>query len=171
LTTNDIRDLLTGFAATIELDQIRVDPLPPEKFHPEYDEGMWRRWRRDHLDYIDQLLPTVDAIPPAILQELTQLAVICRPEIVREALLDVFADAASGSCEQELETAALFFDWVIKDVRDWPDGRAKGARSQMMHWLAVTYPLRPAGRFYQFGSELRPRLYDAIDLPEQLVAQ
>jgi len=116
------------------------------KFHPEYDEGMWRRWRRDHLDYIDQLLPTVDAIPPAILQELTQLAVICRPEIVREALLDVFADAASGSCEQELETAALFFDWVIKDVRDWPDGRAKGARSQMMHWLAVTYPLsQPAG--------------------------
>src|SRR5215475_11912061 len=85
LTREDVRDFLTGFAAAIELDQIRVDALPSEKFHPEYDEGMWRQWRRSHLVYIDQLLPTVDAIPPAILQELTQLALTCRPDIVRGA--------------------------------------------------------------------------------------
>jgi hypothetical protein len=37
LTTEDIRDLLNGFAAAIELDQIRVDAL-----HPDYDPDMWR---------------------------------------------------------------------------------------------------------------------------------
>jgi hypothetical protein len=34
LTPEEIRDLLFGFAAAIELDQVRVDALPPEKFHP-----------------------------------------------------------------------------------------------------------------------------------------
>jgi Alpha/beta hydrolase family len=34
ITHDDIRDLLTGFAAAIELDQIRVDALPPEKISP-----------------------------------------------------------------------------------------------------------------------------------------
>jgi hypothetical protein len=34
LTPEDIRDLLLGFAAAIESDQVRVDALPPEKFHP-----------------------------------------------------------------------------------------------------------------------------------------
>jgi len=145
LTANDIRNLLAGFAAAIELDQIRVDAMPPEKFHPEYSEGMWRRWRRDHLDYISQLLPTVDAIPPSMLQELTRLAVTCRPQLVREALLDVFADAASGSiAEEELETAALFFGLVIKRISGWP--QPEDARSQMMmHWLPVTDPLNIAG--------------------------
>ena len=54
LTHEDIRDLLIGFAAAIELDQIRVDALPPEKFHRWYSDGMWRRWRRGHLDYINR---------------------------------------------------------------------------------------------------------------------
>src|SRR5262245_56045980 len=66
LTHKDIRDLLTGFAASIELDQIRVDALSPEKFHPEYSDSMWRNYRRDHLQFIDQLLPTVDTISPAL---------------------------------------------------------------------------------------------------------
>src|SRR5215475_15950622 len=145
LTREDVRDFLTGFAAAIELDQIRVDALPSEKFHLEYDEGMWRQWRRSHLVYIDQLLPTVDAIPPAILQELTQLALTCRPDIVREALLNLFAEATGASCGEEgLGTATLFFGWLIKDLRDWPGGREKGARTQMMHWVAESDPLHIA---------------------------
>jgi hypothetical protein len=39
LTPEDIRDLLTGFAAAIELDQLRFDAIPSEKFHPEYSDG------------------------------------------------------------------------------------------------------------------------------------
>src|SRR5271169_610340 len=54
VSPEDIRDLLIGFAAAIELDQVRVDAPPPEKVHPDYDDRMWRRWRR-----IDQLLPTI----------------------------------------------------------------------------------------------------------------
>src|SRR3982074_3779162 len=65
LTPEDVRDLLTGFVAAIELDQIRVDALPPEKFHPWYSDSMWRNCRRDHIDYINRLLPSVNTIPSA----------------------------------------------------------------------------------------------------------
>jgi hypothetical protein len=33
LTQEDIKDLLIGFAAAIELDQIRVNAMAPERFH------------------------------------------------------------------------------------------------------------------------------------------
>jgi len=46
LTTEDMRDLLTGFAAAIEFDQILVDALPPESFHPDYSPDMWRMWHQ-----------------------------------------------------------------------------------------------------------------------------
>ena len=32
--------------------QLRVDALPPEKFHPLYSDSLWRAWRRDHITYI-----------------------------------------------------------------------------------------------------------------------
>jgi hypothetical protein len=109
LAHRDIRDLLTGFAASIELDQIRVDALSPEKFHPEYNDSMWRNYRRHHLEFIDQLLPTVDTIPSALLQSLAQLAVAYEPAIVREAIVDLFAVAANDVCPPEVfETAELF---------------------------------------------------------------
>ena len=109
LTPEDIRDLLTGFIAAIELDQIRVDALPPEKFHHWYSDSMWRNWRRYHLDYINRLLPSVNAIPSALLQELAWLAITYEPAVVRATVIDLFADAASGNCPaEEFETAALF---------------------------------------------------------------
>jgi hypothetical protein len=37
LTPVDIRDLPIGFAAAIELDQMRVDALPSTKFHRYYN--------------------------------------------------------------------------------------------------------------------------------------
>ena len=43
LTREDVRDFFIGFAAAIELDQIRVDALPRERFHPDYCDDLWRR--------------------------------------------------------------------------------------------------------------------------------
>jgi hypothetical protein len=74
---------LMGFAAAIEMDQIRVDGLPPDKSNPEYSDGLWREWRRCHLKCIDRLLPTVDKIPSGLLQERTQLAITHEPSDVR----------------------------------------------------------------------------------------
>jgi hypothetical protein len=117
LTLEDIRDLLTGFAAAIELDQIRVDALPSRKFHPVYGGGMWPRYRNDHIDFINRLLPTVNAIPSALLQELASLAITYQTSVVREAIVDLFADAATGMClALEFESASLFLGWLIKNV-------------------------------------------------------
>ena len=147
LTHEDIRYLLTACAGAIELDQIRVDALPPERFHPAYNGSIWRRYRHDHLDFINQLLPTVNSIPSALLQELARLAIAYETAVVREAILDLFADAATGMCPaEEFESAALFFGWLIKGVgRKAPGKPVNGdAKELMMEWLAVTDPLRIA---------------------------
>jgi hypothetical protein len=147
LTSEDIRDLLTGFVAAIELDQIRVDALPPVKFHRWYKDSMWRRCRRDHIDYINRLLSSVETIPSALLQELTWMAITYEPAVVQEAALNLFADAANGTCPaEELETAALYFGWLFKDVISKPAGTPvnSDARALMMQWLTVTDPLRIA---------------------------
>ena len=144
ITPEDIRDLLTGFVAAIELDQIRVDALPPIKFHRWYKDSMWRRCRRYHIDYINRLLPSVNTIPSALLQELAWMAITYEPAVVREAALNLFADAANGSCPaEELETAALYFGWLIKDVISKPAGTPVNcdARARVMQWLAVDDPL------------------------------
>jgi hypothetical protein len=47
----DIRDLLRGFDAAIELDQLRGDAMPAARLHPAYEDSMWRGWRRDHISY------------------------------------------------------------------------------------------------------------------------
>jgi hypothetical protein len=147
ITPEDVRDLLTGFAAAIELDQIRVDALPAEKFHRWYSDSMWRNWRRDHVDYINRLLPTVNTIPSAQLQELAWLAITYDPAVVRDAAVNLFADAASGCCAaEEFETAGLFFGWLIKDVSGRPPRTPVNGdpKALMMQWVAVTDPLRIA---------------------------
>jgi hypothetical protein len=146
LTTDDIRDLLTGFSAAIELDQIRVDALPAGKFHPYYSSGMWRRWRRYHLDYINQLLPTVNGMPATLLQELTRVALTRDPLAVREKAIELFSSAASGDCPEQFETASLFFGWLIVDVSRGSEIKPTvgDARSSMMRWLSTTDPLRIA---------------------------
>lgn len=144
LTAEDIRDLLTGFAAAIELDQIRVDALPPEKFHRFYRDSMWREWRRDHIRFINRLLPSLNAMPSALLLELAWLAITNEPAVVRETLVDLFADAVSGCCcAEQFETATLFFGWLIKDVSGRPAGNPKNcdAKGLMGQWLPVTDPL------------------------------
>jgi hypothetical protein len=145
ITPEDIRDLLGGFAAAIELDQLRVDALPPEKFHPLYTDSTWRAWRRDHITYINNLLTTVSAIPPAVLQELTRIAITCEPAVVGQIVADLLAERVSGG--EELDTAALFFRWLIEQVGDRPsEGKPidRDPRPFMLQWLPVTDPLRIA---------------------------
>jgi hypothetical protein len=104
---------------------------------------MWRRWRRYHLDYIKQLLPSVDAVPPTLLQELTRLALAYHPLVVREAIIDLFASAASDDCPEQFETAALFFGWLIADLGRVSEAKpiVGDARTLMMQWLPLTDPL------------------------------
>jgi hypothetical protein len=145
LMLEDIRDLLSGFAAAIELDQLRVDALAPEKFHPVYNDNMWRAWRRGHLSHINKLLTTLNTIPPAMLEELTRVAIAYEPEVVGQIAVELFAEATSGSCPQEaLETAALFFGWLIKQLSDRSEDNPidRDARALMLQWLPVTDPLR-----------------------------
>jgi hypothetical protein len=116
---------------------------------------MWRGCRRDHLDFINRLVPTVNTISSSLLQELGRLAVTYEPAIVREAIVDPFADAAYGLCPpEEFETAAKFFGWLIKDAgciapgkpsnRDPRELMTQDPRDLMRQWLSVTDPLRIA---------------------------
>jgi hypothetical protein len=148
LTREDVRDFLTGFAAAIELDQIRMDTLPTRSFHHLYDDSLWRVWRRDHVEYVTLLLSTVDAIPPVILEKLTWIATNYEPEIVGEAALDEFGNSASGSYSREdVATAALFFERLIETVTEQSEGDnsiGEDAPALMKRWLPVTDPLRIA---------------------------
>jgi len=147
LTHEEIGHLITGFAGAIELDQIRVDALPDKIFHPAYDGTMWQRYRQDHLDFINRLIPTVNTIPSAMLQELARLAINYEAAIVREVILDLFAEAATGSCPaEEFESAELFFDWLIKNVNRRIRGKPLNgeARELIMQWVSVADPLRIA---------------------------
>ena len=147
LTTIDLRDLLVGFDAAIELDQLRVDALPLEYFHPAYRDSTWRLWRGVHRAYIEQLLATLDAIPSEMLDRLTLVALCYDAAVVGNVMLDLFCDGASGSCpEEELGTATLFFGWLIKNLRRMPRGKPRNdaARGLVMQWLPVTDPLRIA---------------------------
>jgi hypothetical protein len=146
LAHDDILKFLTNFSAAIELDQRRVDALPAADFHPQYDDEMWRAWRADHTSYIKRLLSTVEAIPSALLMELTTIATTYDPKIVGREALEVFADAVCGSCPEELTTAEDFFRWVIKGVRRRASGRRRSAsvKGAMAKWLAGSDPLRIA---------------------------
>ena len=147
LTKDDIREVFAGFADAIQLDQIRVDAFPPQIVNINYRESMWRTWRRSHVDYVNRLLPTVEAISPALLEKLTWLATNYGPAAVREAALELFAGAASGSyAAEEVETAALFFGWLIEDVTraSKVEPTQGDARALMKKWLPITDPLRIA---------------------------
>ena len=70
----------------IRLDQRRVDAMPIASFHPMYDAQMWRDWRGNSVGYIEQLLASINAIPDAMLAELTKIATSYQPLIVREVV-------------------------------------------------------------------------------------
>jgi hypothetical protein len=146
LTHADIRDLLRGFDAAIELDQLRVDAMPAAKFHPAYDDSMWRGWRRNHRSYTTKLLSTVDAIPSEMLGELTGIAVTYEPDLIRHITLELFAEVVCDGPPGELGTAELFFGCLIKQVGAQSEGRPghQDAKTSILQWLPVTDPLRIA---------------------------
>jgi hypothetical protein len=121
--------------------------MPAANFKAPYNDRMWRGWRSDHISYINKLLSSVDRIPPAMLKELTWIAMTYEPKVIGHVALELFADAVSGSCpEEELATAEGFFGWLIKQAGDdsQHSPRSQGARSSVLQWLAVTDPLRIA---------------------------
>ena len=86
-------------------------------------------------------------MPPALLQEVTRLALICDPLDVREKAIDLFSSAPSGvECPEQFETAT-FFGWLTTEVRQATGGKAtidQDPRTLMMQWLPATDPLRIA---------------------------
>jgi hypothetical protein len=146
LTHEHLRKLLQNFSAAIQLDQHRVDELPAAHFHPQCNDEMWRVWRADHVSYIERLLSTMEAIPFALLVELTTMATTYDPMVVGREALELFADAVSGGCPEELTTAEDFFAWLIKGVRRRRSGqrRSASAKDAMAKWLAGNDPLRIA---------------------------
>ena len=147
ITKADIRDRLAAFIVAIKLDQIRVDALPARAFHCEYSESMWRLWRREHLEYLDLLFPTVEAIPQVTLERLTLIATQCDPKVVSERLLEFFGAASAHSVpRKDVATARIFFNLLIDDVSPRLEGKPVGydARVRMMRWLRPTDPLHIA---------------------------
>jgi hypothetical protein len=148
LMTGDLRNLLTGFAAAIKWDQLCVDALPAWTFHIHYNPGMWSRWRNDHLDFIEKLMATTNEVPNMVLVSLTWIAQNYDPAVVAHFLLDLLAEAASGSVEEtELLPAARFFEHLIRDVSRQPARPPNintGARSLAALWFPISDPLRIA---------------------------
>lgn len=147
LTHADIRKFFKNTSAAIELDQRRVDAMPPTSFHPMYDALLWRDWRVGHLGYIKCLLSSVNAISPAMLVELTKLATTYQVRVVERIVLETFADAVSGSCpEMAVATAEQFFGWVIDGVRLHAGVRQRSlsATKAIAKWLPNSDPLRIA---------------------------
>lgn len=147
LTHKDIKEFLAKFAEAILVDQERVKKLPRKKFHPFYDDGMWKRNREDHVAAIVELSMTVDEMPKRLLKKLTELAVIYKPEVVKQPLLNIISDLATGASSPWLyETATLFFNELIKDVsRREPGPSTKGNSMEMiLNWFDYDDPLQIA---------------------------
>ena len=144
LTHKDIKVFLAKFAEAILVDQERVNKLPRKKFYPFYDDGMWQRNREDHVGAIVDLSMTVDEMPKRLLKKLTELAATYRPEALKQPLLNIISDLATGVSSPWLyETASLFFCELIGDVSRQSPGRSpKGDPTEiMMKWFDYDDPI------------------------------
>ena len=145
LAPDDVRHFLKRFASAIMRDQVHVDALPLEKFHPQYNGEMWLTWRLDHLAYLNTLLMTLDTITPKLLKELTRIAVTKKPATVRRIAIELLAECASGSCPREdVATARLFFSRLVHGLSDRSKAippTDRDAKTSMFLWLAATDPL------------------------------
>lgn len=146
LTSADIQGFLKRLSTAIEVDQANVDALPPESFSIDYDDNMWRSWREDHRAFIEKLLSTADAIPPVVLEQMTEIATAYEPAHVESIMQGLFAEVVSGSSAEDLTTATAFFGALINEM----SGQRKGAPCQrsaqaaILWWLTPTDPLRIA---------------------------
>lgn len=148
ITHKDVKEFLARFAEAILVDQKRVRKLPREELHPLYDPSLWNRSREEHVGAIVQLSMTVDRMSLRLLKKLTQLAVGYKPESVTRSLLNIISDLAAGAASPWLyETATLFFNELIKDVRRRdPDApRSDGCPIDMMSkWFDYDDPIQIA---------------------------
>ena len=146
LTHVDIRNLLGGLSGAIELDQLRVDAMPAERFLPSYNDGMWRDWRAGHIGHIAKLRASVETIPAAMLTELTRIAIDHEPKAIEDIMLELFAEVVGACPEGELATAGLFFGCLIRQVGEHAEGSSgsQGARDSILKWMDFADPLHIA---------------------------
>lgn len=142
LTVKDVNTMLERLSEAIGRDQTYVDALPREMFSPEYDDNLWRGWRRDHRTFIGKLLATTATMSSADLQQLTDLASCFDPAAVRQVALEMFADVASGSIQSH-KTARKFFAALTAEVVRQGRGRrgARDAREAISQWFLDIDPL------------------------------
>jgi hypothetical protein len=145
LLRDDIRNLFIGFAAAIELDQIRVDSLPASRFHRHYDRGVWVGWRNEHIKFYCQMAATVHDLPAEVLEQLTVVANNYDPKDGAEAVLNISSNLASAFDES---TATGFLKQLITDVcrerKPIAQPAAGSPIDQILRWFPVEDPLRIA---------------------------
>lgn len=147
LTHKDLKEFLAKFAEAILVDQERVNKLPRKHLHSLYDKGMWKRNREDHVEAIVKLSMTVDEMPKRLLKKLTELAVAYKPEVVKQPLLNIISNLATGFASPWLdETASMFFSELIKVVsRQAPGMPRKGNPTEMiLNWFDYDDPIQIA---------------------------
>jgi hypothetical protein len=136
LTVGDIRDRLTSFAAAIRSDVLSVVPI-------HYDVGMWSRWRSDNLKFLNKLIETTNEIPEATLSRLGRLARGYPSAVVAYAVLELLAEAASGSVvEVDVLPAARFFELVIGDVSRRKSTGSPQINGRTRDLMALWFPLK-----------------------------
>jgi hypothetical protein len=143
----DIEIVLRRFSTAIERDQRRIDAMPRAKFHPSYNDAMWRDWRHGHRIYVDLLASTVADVPLLLLEKLSVIARSYEPKFIREVVLEIFSEVVSGSCDQdEYATARRFFEGLTKQVRKRAKTTARGERAKvsLTRWFPLVDPLRIA---------------------------
>jgi hypothetical protein len=95
------------------LDQIRVDVLPPSSFDKQYDRGMWKRYRKRHLAFINHLLLTIEQIPTRDLRQLSALGASRKSAVVRKAIVELLSLAATDSLASgQIDSAPSFLRFV-----------------------------------------------------------
>jgi hypothetical protein len=108
---------------------------------------MWRDWRNSHMIYLNRLMPTVADIQPSLLEQLSAIARSYEPELVRNVILEILCEVASGSCDpEEHATASQFFGDLIEQVKKRAKAtlRDQRARVSLARWFPVSDPLRLA---------------------------
>ncbi|WP_298885816.1 hypothetical protein [uncultured Bradyrhizobium sp.] len=139
----DIKEFLGDLSDAIEADQTYVDSLPRNRFHSQYDDGLWRDWRRDFREFLGKLSATVDTMSAASLQRLNEVASSFEPTVVGQIMLETLAEIVGGCSAAGCETAEHFFDWVTGEVvRQGRGKRSNGSlRMAMSQWFPANDPL------------------------------
>jgi hypothetical protein len=143
----DMETALRRFCTAIERDQLRIDTMPRARFHPSYDDAMWRDWRHGQKIYINRLISTVADLPVVLLEKLSAIARSYEPEFIRAVILEILSEVVSGSCDQdEYATASQIFEDLIKQVqkRAKAIARDEHAKVSLARWFPLTDPLRIA---------------------------